>query len=118
MPTGPVTPRRQPGDPSPQAAAGAAPRWSRVETAVVEQAKGVLMLRYGVGSFEALGTLVRWSRDVDVTVVQIARTLTEGVCQGRTPADEQARWLLRWLEQRLREDIAAQTELARWSLGD
>jgi hypothetical protein len=74
------------------------------------------MLRYGVGSYESFATLVRWSQDVDVTVVQIARTLTLGVCQGRTPSDDQGRWLLRWLEQRLREDIGDQSEAKRWSL--
>jgi hypothetical protein len=89
--------------------------WSPAEEAVVEQAKGALMLRYGVGSFEALAALVRWSQDVDVPVVRIARILMRGVCQGRTPPDDQGRWLLRWLEQRLREDIPGQTELERWS---
>lgn len=90
-------------------------RWSPAEATVVEQAKGVLMLRYGVGSFEALGALVRWAHDVDVTVFRIARTLTQGVCQGRTPADDQGRWLVRWLEQRLREDLPDQTERERWA---
>jgi len=90
-------------------------RWSPAEATVVEQAKGVLMLRYGVGSFEALAALVRWAQDVDVTVFRIARTLTQGVCQGRTPADDQGRWLVRWLEQRLREDLPDQTESERWA---
>ena len=87
-------------------------RWSAADSAVVEQAKGVLMLRYGVGSYESLATLVRWAHDVDVPVPQIARTLTQGVCQGRPPADD-GQWLVRWLEQRLREDIADQADPAR-----
>jgi hypothetical protein len=70
------------------------------------------MLRYGVGSYESLATLVRWSHAVDVPVPQIARTLTQGVCQGRPPADD-GQWLVRWLEQRLREDIADQADPAR-----
>jgi hypothetical protein len=106
----------QGGGASPRSLSRPAPRWSRAESAVVEQAKGILMLRYGVGSYESFATLVRWSQDVDVTVVQIARTLTLGVCQGRTPSDDQGRWLLRWLEQRLREDIGDQSEAKRWSL--
>jgi hypothetical protein len=88
-------------------------RWSAADSAVVEQAKGVLMLRYGVGSYESLATLVRWAHDVDVPVPQIARTLVQGVCQGRPLVDDNARWLVRWLEQRLREDIADHAEANR-----
>ena len=80
---------------------------------MVEQAKGVLMLRYGVGSYESLATLVRWAHDVDVPVPQVARTLVQGVCQGRPLVDDNARWLVRWLEQRLREDIADHAEANR-----
>lgn len=77
--------------------------------ALVEQAKGVLMLRYGVGSYEALAALARWSRDAEVDLPEIARLLVHGVCQGRDGLDDHDRCLVRWIEQRLREDIPDQT---------
>jgi hypothetical protein len=77
---------------------------SVVTTPVVEQAKGVLALRYGVSSYEALGILARWARSAHVEVVDVARTLVEGVCQGRRRTLEEQRGLVRWLEHALRED--------------
>ena len=111
----PLTTRPQQARPAARAPVRRARRWSPSDSAVVDQAKGVLMLRYGVGSYESLATLARWSRDVEVSIVEIARTLTRGVCQGWVPADEHGRWLVRWLEQRLREEISEQTEIERWS---
>ncbi len=73
------------------------------DRAVIEQAKGALMLRYGVGSYESLAALARWARDAQVTHVEVARALVAGICQGRvSPAD---RGLVRWLETRLRDGI-------------
>ena len=73
------------------------------DRAVIEQAKGALMLRYGVGSYESLAALARWARDAQVTLVEVARALVAGICQGRVnPAD---RGLVRWLETRLRDGI-------------
>jgi hypothetical protein len=77
---------------------------SVVTTPVVEQAKGVLALKYGVSSYEALGILARWARSAHVEVVDVARTLVEGVCQGRRRTLEEQRGLVRWLEHALRED--------------
>jgi hypothetical protein len=76
------------------------------ETAVIEQAKGVLMLRYGIGSYEALAVLGRWSQESGFSLSDVARAITHGVCQGRSGTPYEA-GLVRWLEQRLRDDVAA-----------
>ena len=75
------------------------------EPAVVEQAKGVLMLRYGIGSYEALAVLGGWARASDYPLIDVARALTHGVCQGRWNSTVSETWLVRWLEQRLRDDV-------------
>lgn len=75
------------------------------EAVLVEQAKGVLIFRYGVTSYEALGVLLRWSHESGSELVEVARALTHGVCQGRTGQASRASWLVRWVEQRLRNDI-------------
>jgi hypothetical protein len=75
------------------------------ELAVVEQAKGVLMLRYGIGSYEALAVLGRWSQESGVAIEDVARAITHGVCQGHAGTAPEQTGLVRWLEQRLRDDI-------------
>lgn len=80
---------------------------TNVEVAVVEQAKGVLMLRYGLGSYEALAVLVSWSREADVGLGPLCRALVHGVCQGRRHASRESSWLVRWLEQRMRDEVVA-----------
>jgi len=75
------------------------------ELAVVEQAKGVLMLRYGIGSYEALAVLGRWSQESGVAMEDVARAITHGVCQGHAGTAPEQTGLVRWLEQRLRDDI-------------
>ena len=75
------------------------------ELAVVEQAKGVLMLRYGIGSYEALAVLGRWSQESSVPLENISRAITHGVCQGHAGTAPEQTGLVRWLEQRLRDDI-------------
>lgn len=75
------------------------------EALLVEQAKGVLIFRYGVTSYEALGVLLRWSRESGAGVVELSRALTHGVCQGRSSHAGRSSWLVRWVEQRLRNDI-------------
>lgn len=76
-----------------------------VETQVTEQAKGVLMLRYGINSYEALAVLARWSHESGASIGQLARCLTHGVCQGRRFASQDDEALIRWIEQRLRTDV-------------
>jgi hypothetical protein len=70
---------------------------------VVEQAKGVIMLRYGVSSYESLAALARWGREAHVPLPELAHALVKGVCQGRVMPE--SRGLVRWLEHRLRADI-------------
>jgi hypothetical protein len=77
------------------------------ELAVVEQAKGVLMLRYGIGSYEALAVLGRWSQESGFPLSDVARAITHGVCQGHSSSAPHEQGLVRWLEQRLRDDVTA-----------
>lgn len=77
------------------------------ELAVVEQAKGVLMLRYGIGSYEALAVLGRWAQESGFSIPDVARAITHGVCQGHSGSAPYETGLVRWLEQRLRDDLAA-----------
>jgi hypothetical protein len=73
------------------------------DLAVVEQAKGAIMLRYGVTSCESLAAMARWAHETQVSLPDLARALVKGVCQGRiTP---ESRGVVRWLEHRLRADI-------------
>jgi hypothetical protein len=71
--------------------------------AVVEQAKGALMLRYGVSSYESLAAMARWAREAHVPLEEVAHALVKGICQGRVTPETQG--MVRWLEQRLRADI-------------
>lgn len=73
------------------------------DKALVEQAKGALMLRYGVGSRESLAVLERWGREAGVPVRDIADALVTGICLGRVTSETDG--VVRWLEQRLRGDI-------------
>ncbi len=73
------------------------------DRAVVEQAKGAIMLRYGVGSYESLAAMARWAREAHVTLPDVAHVLVTGICQGRVTPE--TRGMVRWLEQRLRAGI-------------
>jgi len=72
--------------------------------AVVEQAKGALMLRYGIDSHQAFAVLVRWSRVSRTPVPTIAHTLIHGICQGNPQTELRQRPLIRWLEIELRRN--------------
>lgn len=76
---------------------------------VVEQAKGVLMLRYGIGSYESLATLATWSHDAHLSLPELSRALVKGICQGH--AGPRDRGVVRWLEHRLREEIPGQEKV-------
>ncbi|KRF37032.1 ANTAR domain-containing protein [Nocardioides sp. Soil805] len=73
------------------------------DLAVVEQAKGAIMLRYGVSSCESLAAMARWARETQLSLPDLARALVKGVCQGRVTPE--TRGVVRWLEHRLRADI-------------
>jgi hypothetical protein len=88
----------------PQQLANAVPAPSDpAERALLEQAKGVLMLRYGIGSFEALAVLAEWSREAGVELLDLARGLVRGVCQGRVEPDDEG--TVTWLHHRLRTEV-------------
>jgi hypothetical protein len=74
------------------------------DSAVVEQAKGALMLRYGIGSRESLAVLERWALDAGAPVHDVADALVNGICLGRVAPE--ADGMVRWLEQRLRGDVS------------
>ncbi|HSK32911.1 MAG TPA: ANTAR domain-containing protein [Propionicimonas sp.] len=80
------------------------------DRAVVEQAKGALMLRYGVTSCESLAAMARWAHEAHVTLAEVAHALVTGICQGLVTPDTQG--MVRWLEQRLRADIGEAAEAA------
>lgn len=73
------------------------------DRAVVEQAKGVLMLRYGVGARESQAVLERWAGEALVPVAEVADALVSGICQGHVTPE--ADGTVRWLEQRIRGGI-------------
>ncbi|MCW2737809.1 ANTAR domain-containing protein [Nocardioides sp.] len=50
--------------------------------ALIERAKGALMLHYGVDSHQAFAVLVGWARISHIPLPTIARTLLRGICEG------------------------------------
>ncbi|WP_207083181.1 ANTAR domain-containing protein [Nocardioides sp. S5] len=74
------------------------------QQAIVEQAKGALMLRYGIGSRESLAVLERWALEAGMPAHDIADALVNGICLGRVTAETEVS--VRWLQQRLRGDIS------------
>lgn len=73
---------------------------------VLEQAKGALMLRYGIGSREAFAVLLAWSRQSNTTLHTIAHTLVTAVHHGDV-AEHHEPSLVRWLQDQVSEDITA-----------
>lgn len=71
----------------------------------IEQAKGALMLRYGVNSQIAFATLARWAAEAGADVAQIAHVLMHGICQGHVAVEARERHLVRWLEEQLRQTL-------------
>ena len=69
---------------------------------VVEQAKGALMLHYGIDSFQAFAVLVRWARLTRTPLRTIAQTFLHGICEGNPQTEARQRPLIRWLEDQLR----------------
>lgn len=73
-------------------------------TALIEQAKGVLIFRYGIAAEAAYSLLELWAAQTDATVAEVAQAVVHDICQGdRTvPSDP---GLVRWLEERLRHEF-------------
>ncbi len=72
--------------------------------AVIEQAKGILMLRYGCNADAAFTGLVSWSQTRNVKLRVVADALVLTISTGEPSPDMDAD-LVRWLEQRLREGL-------------
>ena len=61
-------------------------------SALMEQAKGALMLHYGVDSHQAFAVLVGWARTSHTPVPTIAHTLLRGICEAiRRPKSDRER---------------------------
>lgn len=69
---------------------------------LIEQAKGALMLHYGVDSHQAFAVLLGWARSSGTPVTTIAHTLLRGICEGSPQTEVRQRALMRWLEAQLR----------------
>lgn len=91
------------------------PTDNAADRSVVEQAKGALMLHYGVSSYESLAAMARWAREAGVSVPEVAHALVKGVCQGRVTQETEG--MVRWLEQRLRAGIGEAAGVADESVG-
>jgi hypothetical protein len=74
--------------------------------AVIEQAKGALILRYGLDDGAAFAVLSRWSQNSNVKLHTIADTLINAVCR-RTPDRPGDRELAAWLETQVHEPVSA-----------
>lgn len=75
-------------------------------TALVEQAKGVLIFRYAIGAETAYELITRWAAEAETTVDAVAHAVVHEICQGdrSRPSDPT---LVRWLEDRLRHEFPA-----------
>jgi len=73
---------------------------------LIEQAKGALMMHFGMDSYQAFAVMVRWSRVTHVPVRTIAHTLLHGICEGNPQIESRQRPLIRWLEDQLRHNDA------------
>ncbi len=111
---------RRAADPDPDPS-GLGLRELAVNPALIEQAKGALMLHFGVDSHQALGVLLGWARTSHTPVVVIAHTLLRGICEGNPHTEVRQPALVRWLEAQLRDDAPDHPQLrtasARWGAG-
>lgn len=81
--------------------------------AVVEQAKGALMLHYRIGSYEALAVLAHWAHDAGVSLRDMSMAITHGVCQGRLLEYGDDVSLVRWVHNQLDEHVINEETLHR-----
>jgi hypothetical protein len=79
--------------------------------ALIEQAKGALMLHYGIDSHQAFAVLVGWGRTSHTPVTTIAHTLLRGICEGSPQTEVRQRPLMRWLEAQLRDGDPGHAQL-------
>lgn len=92
-----------------------------VKPAHIEQAKGALMLHFGVNSHQAFAVLLGWARTSQTSVAVIVHTLLRGVCEGNPQTEMRQRALVRWLEVQLSDDGPDDAQLSavtsRWRTG-
>ena len=86
-------------------------------TVLVEQAKGALMFKYGIDSYQALALLVRWARVTRTPLRTVAHTLMHGICEGNPQTEVRQRPLIRWLEAQLRDGVPHLAELPTAPIG-
>jgi hypothetical protein len=86
-------------------------RETDANSALIERAKGALMLFYGVDSHQALAVLVGWARMSRTPVRLIADTLLRGICEGNPQTEVRQRPLIRWLEAQLRDGDPGRAQL-------
>lgn len=74
------------------------------DTALVEQAKGVLIFRYGIDADAAHALMELWAAETGSTISAVAHAVVHEICQGerRGPTEPP---LVRWLEERLRQEF-------------
>ncbi|HEX6246563.1 MAG TPA: ANTAR domain-containing protein [Nocardioidaceae bacterium] len=74
------------------------------EAALLEQAKGVLIFRYGIDADTAFGLIERWAAESDAGIQHVAHAVVHDICQGdhSEPTDPR---LVRFLEEQLRHEF-------------
>jgi hypothetical protein len=70
--------------------------------AIIERAKGALMRRYGMDTFQAFSLMVRWARQTHTPVHTLAKTLVQRIDEADPQPERRHRPLIRWLEGQLR----------------
>ncbi len=82
-----------------------APRSHAIDArpALIEQAKGALMLHYGVDSHQAFALLLGWARTSCTPMDTITHTLLRGDCEGNPQTAARQPALMGWLEAQLRD---------------
>lgn len=86
------------------------PRGTDAGAALIERAKGAVMLHYGVDSHQASAVLLGWARMSHTSVPTIAHTLLRGICEGNPQTELRQRALTRWLEMQLRDGDLERTQ--------
>ncbi len=89
---------RRAADPDPS---GLGLRELAANPALIEQAKGALMLHFGVDSHQAFAVLLGWARTTHTPVVVVAHTLMRGICEGNPHTEVRQPALVQWLEAQL-----------------
>lgn len=79
--------------------------------ALIERAKGALMVYYGVDSHQAFDVLIGWARTSRSSVPTVAYALLHGICQDDPQIEARHRPLVRWLEANLRDGGPGQARL-------